>query len=571
MSAGTIEGTFKNIKRFGDIVHIIFKYELQDYIQGLELPESVKKTASLIPKGEKKYRDLSYGKRVRLALEELGPTYIKFGQILSTRPELLSKEMASELGNLQDHVEPEDFEVMQKVLEQELEGTLGSLFKYVNKKPFGSASLGQVHKATLKDGTPVAIKIQRPDIEERIEEDLEILGYLAQHIEDHVEELKYHRPTKIFNEFRELLQKELDYEKESANIRTFQKMFEDDQGIYIMQVFPEYSTKKVLTMELVEGIRVRDLIREPENYSVDASLLVDRGVNAILKQALEEGFFHADPHPGNLIVLEDNVISFIDFGMVGRIDTDRRAIFIEILEALSKKDLKQMSLLLVRVAEDYDVDYDKVAFEKELAEIVDFHLNKPIKDVSLGDCLVQVTTLMTEHRMYLPSDFSMMIKVISMMETMGKKLDPEMLISDKTAAFVKKSKFKKYNPKKVGKELVEIYADYYELFKAMPDRIRESLSQFQDGELKLVVHHRPSDDFQDFVNRSVNRVVHALILAAMLVGSSIMVQSGTPPKIYNIPAIGLIGFLIAGFMSLRLLYAIIKDAKVSYEKENKKK
>jgi ubiquinone biosynthesis protein len=550
-----IERTYKHFKRFEEVVGVIFKYGLQDLIKGFELPAPVNMAVDKILKSPaKEYRDLSLAHRVRLALEELGPSYIKLGQILSLRVEYLPPEIIDELTKLQDNVPPFAFSEVKEIIESDLKGELDMLFPKMEEQPIGSASLGQVHKAFLPDGTKVVVKVQRPHIRDQIEVDLEIMMYLAQLVENNIVEMKYRQPTKMLEEFADSLEQELDYKMEEAHILRFKDIFRYDRSVHIMDCFPDLSTSRVLAMEYIDGIKAREVERlRTEGY--DCARIADRGVDAVLKQIFEEGFFHADPHPGNIFVLEDNVISFVDFGMVGRLKRRHRELMAEFLLTVSQRDEARAVKLLLKMT-DHPEELDLGKLERQIGTLVDRYVSKSLKDISFSRLFLQLSNILSEHHMIMPTDFSMMIKAIITLEGLGKSLDPQLNLTRKVSTYFHRLQLERLHPGQLAQDASGALMDLYQVLRDIPEQLNEALSKMAKGDTRLKVEHRADESFERFWNQVTNRLSFSLILASLLVSSSIMVQADIPPKWNDIPVIGLIGFVIAGFMSLRWLFSV---------------
>ncbi len=557
---GKIEKTYQHFKRFEEIIFIVFKYGLQDAIRGFDLPGPLKAVSERV--WDKKIRELHkqpFAKRLRLALIELGPTFVKFGQIMSMRVEFFPPDIIEELTQLQDAVPPFAFEEVEKTVTAELGSTLHKNFPQFEEPPIGSASLGQVHRARVPDGRRVVVKVQRPDIRDQIEIDLEIMMHLAEWAEDNIEEFKYRRPAQFLEEFAFAIEREIDYKQEEANIQRFQEMFRSDPGVHIMGCFPDLSTERVLTLEEIEGIKVRDTARlDQEGF--DRRMLADRGVDCVLTQIFDHGFFHADPHPGNIFAVKDNVVSFIDFGMVGRLNRRHRELMADFLYAVNQRDPGRAVKYLVKITNDAK-DADLPRLEKEIGELIDRYVSKPIKEVSFAELFARLSDVLADHHMIIPADFSMMLKSISTLEGVGRSLDPDLNLTRKLVPYLYRLRIARLRPTYVAGEITDTSIQFMELLRDVPEKLRDLLQQIMQGESQLRVEHRASDSFKVFWNQLINRLAVALILSALLIGSSIIVLSGLPPQWNDIPIVGLAGFVLAGIMSLSLLFSIWRSGK----------
>ncbi|MBZ0167322.1 MAG: AarF/ABC1/UbiB kinase family protein, partial [Candidatus Omnitrophica bacterium] len=398
------------------------------------------------------------------------------------------------------------------------------------------------------------------NIRAQIEIDLEIMMHLAEWAEGNIEELKYRRPTDFVEEFAYAIERELDYQQEEANIQRFEKMFRDDPRVHIMGCHPELSTTRVLTMERIEGVKVGNIAQlDQEGY--DRKVLADRGVDCVLTQIFDHGFFHADPHPGNIFALKDNVVSFVDFGMVGRLNRRHRELMADFLYAVNQRDAGRAVKFLGKITDSRN-EAEEPRLEKEVGELIDRYVSKPLKEVSFTELFARLSELLSDHRMIIPADFSMMLKSISTLEGVGRSLDPDINLSSKLAPYLYRLRIARFRPTLLAADASEMSLQFLELFREIPEKTRDFLEQVLKGESQLRVEHRASDSFEVFWNRLFNRLSVAVILSALLIGSSIIVLSGLPPKWHDIPVIGVVGFVLAGLMSLSLLFSIWRSGKI---------
>ncbi|MFA6011201.1 MAG: AarF/UbiB family protein, partial [Desulfobacteraceae bacterium] len=379
---GVLGRTYRHFNRYRQILAILFRYGFGDLVERLKIDQYIEIGLQMISRQRRdNVEKLTHAERLRLLFEELGPTFIKFAQILSTRPDIIPADVIREFEKLQDEVPPFSYEEAKHILESELGDSIGSLFESFEITPLASASIGQVHKAVLKDGDVVAVKIQRPRVRKAIEVDLEILFHLATLTERHIEEAALHRPVQVVEEFARTLGRELDYSIEAANMERVAVQFLKDRTIYVPKVYSDFSAIKVLTMEYVEGIKVSE--REKLLAAgLDLKAITRRGADFIMRQVFEFGFFHADPHPGNIFVLPDNVVCPIDFGMTGCVDNKRRDLFVDILESVARKDSQRSARLLLELGE-YDDEPDLRLFENEIDDFMGKHLFKSLKDLDI--------------------------------------------------------------------------------------------------------------------------------------------------------------------------------------------
>ena len=409
--------TWNQIKRSKQIVSVLVKYGLDYFIDQAKISFWLK-----IRKKSKRFQELTPPKRLRLALEELGPTFVKFGQILSTRPDFLPPDFIRELEKLQDEVPPFSSFQAKKIIEKELNKPLEELFKKFETKPIAAASLSQVHKAILPNNEIVAVKVQRPDIKEIIELDLKILENLAGFLENRLYNGWVYQPKLIVTELKKAIEREIDFINEAYNFERFRINFKDIEYIRVPKIYWEMSTSKVLTMEFIKGTKVDEITQEKYKNVFDAKKVAKRGAQAILRQILEDGFFHADPHPANILIQPPATIVMLDVGMVGYLDKETTFKIAEFIQAIIDKNLEQ----IISCLQDLGVvikEVDENLFRHDLKELLDRYFGVPLKRLEIRKISEDMLKVMVEHHLSLPSSFVLMLKALSMEESIGKKLD----------------------------------------------------------------------------------------------------------------------------------------------------
>jgi len=558
---GIVGRTYRHIQRYRQILTVLFKYGFGDLVDVLKIEQYIEIGLQMISrKRREKIERLSRAERVRMALEELGPTFIKMGQILSTRPDLLPVEFIRELGKLQDNVPPFGFDQAKKIIETELGAPLQDIFMNFDETPVASASLGQVHEALLAEDEEVVVKVQRPGIRKTIEVDMEIMLHLATLMERHLEGWNVHRPTKVVEEFARTLEKEMDYTAEASHMQTFSKHFKGEHTVYVPKVYRGVTTDRVLTMEKIVGIKVSriDLL---EKRGFDKEEIAARGADLIMKQIFVHGFFHADPHPGNIFILPDNVICYLDFGMMGRIGRQTREDFADLIMGIVHQDESSAVNALLKLT-IWDDEPERGLLERDVAEFMDQHFNRPLKELELGKLLHQLLDIATKHRMRLEPDLFLMIKALGTVEALGKILDPDFDITSKAAPFIRHIQLDRLHPGRIAGDMIDSGADFVSLLKEIPGEIRKILKQTRQGRVKIEFEHRGLEPMLSTHDRISNRIAFAIVLASLVIGSSLIVLSGIPPKWHDIPVIGLAGFVIAGVMALWLLVSILRRGRM---------
>ena len=558
---GVIGRTYRNLNRYSQILGVLIKYGFGDLIETLKIDQYIELTLSMIHKKRKdRVEKSSRAERIRLAFEELGPTYIKLGQILSTRPDLVQIDLLNELTKLQDEVPAFGFQEAKKILENELRESLENIFDSFEETPLASASIGQVYKAKLLDGEVVAVKVQRPGIRKLIEVDLEIMLHLATLAERHIEELAFHQPVKIVEEFAKTLERELDYTIEATSMERVAHQFLDNSTVYIPKVFRETTTERVLTTEYVEGIKVShiDLL---DTQGFDRKLITARGSFVCLSQIFDHGFFHADPHPGNIFVLPGNVICLLDFGMVGSIDRGTREDFVELIDSVVGRDEVRASKYLLKLT-SWDEKPDARLFEKDVAEFMGQHLYKALKDIELGKLLQRLLELAALHRLRIYPDIFLMMKALSAVEAVASRLDPDFDMVAEARPFIKRIKLERFSPKRIESDILGLVSQLYDFFQDFPRDLLEITRLIRQKQLMLGHEIKGFDRMLSTHDQISNRISFSIIIAALIVGSALIVISKTPPLFYGISLIGIIGFFAAAVMGIWLLVAILRKGRL---------
>ncbi|MFA5321841.1 MAG: AarF/ABC1/UbiB kinase family protein [Smithella sp.] len=558
---GVLGRTYRNFSRYRQILSILFRYGFDDLVERLKIDQYIEIGLQMISRHKREnVEKLSRAERLRLLFEELGPTFVKFAQILSTRPDIIPSDVISELEKLQDEVPPFSYAEAKEIIEAELSDSIDNIFASFDETPLASASIAQVHKAVLNDGEVVAVKIQRPGIKKVIEVDLEIMLHLATLMEKNIEEISFQKPTRIVEEFARTLERELDFGTEAASMERVSAQFLNDRTIYIPKVYSDFSSIRVLTMDYVDGIKVSE-VEKLEAAELNLQTITSRGADFIMKQVFEFGFFHADPHPGNVFVLPDNVICPLDFGMTGSVDKNTRALFVDILESIAKKDAERCARLMLKLGE-YDEEPDIRLLEKEIDDFMSKHLFKSLKEIDLARMLQDLLEIASHNRIRIPPVIFLMMKAFAAMEGIARLLDPEFDMIAHAEPFVKRAKLARYSPGKIAEDLFTTFSDSLYVLQALPREVLQVTRLIRQNKMTINMEMRWPDTFLRDIDQASNRLSFSIIIAALIIGSAYLLAYSTPPLFYGVSLVGMLGFSAAAFLGIWLLIAILRKGRL---------
>ena len=558
---GVVGRTYRNLNRYRQILAVLFKYGFGDLIELLKIEQYIEVGLQLISKNRRnRIEKLSRAERVRMAFEELGPTYVKLGQVLSTRPDLVPVDFTNELSKLQDNVPPFAFSEAKETIETEFGSPLEELFDFFDELPFASASIGQVHKAGLKDGEMVAVKVQRPGIKKIIEVDLEIMLHLAMLVERNIKEIALYRPVKIIEEFARTLEKEIDYTIEATSMERFARHFLNDPTTYIPKVFRDMTTEHVLTMELVDGIKVSEIDRL-EGAGLNRKTITVRGADFYLKQVFDFGFFHADPHPGNIFILPDNVICLLDFGMTGSVDRQTRENFVDLIDSVAHRHETKTTQVILKLT-SWDDEPDIRQLERDVTDFMGRHLYKPLKNIEVGKLLNHLLELISRHRLMIAPDIFLMMKAMTTIEGVALVLDPDFDMIAQTGPFIRRIKLSRFHPERIAEDLIQLVSETLQFVEKFPKDMLEITRLIRQQRLSLKMEHQGLDAMLATHDRISNRISFSIIIAALIIGSALIVISEIPPLFYGISLIGIVLFSTAAIMGIWLLIAILRKGRL---------
>ncbi|WP_257385455.1 ABC1 kinase family protein [Tahibacter caeni] len=494
--------------------------------------------------------------RVRHALEEMGPCFVKLGQLLATRVDLFPPEWIAEFSRLQNAVPPVPFEILRQEMQEALGQAPEAAFLSIDAAPLAAASIAQVHRARLADGREVVIKVRRPGIRPLVEADMRLLQYAARRIEARFPELRRFHPVGMVRQFRNSLMQELDLAAECRNAERIAAGFSDDPRLIVPAVHWSCTSERMNVQDYVDGIALADLAGL-ERAGVDRAAIARTGAQLVLKMMLRDGFFHADPHSGNVFALADSRIALIDFGMVGRLSQARRGEVVQLLFGLVERDAERVCAVLLDWAGEADVDTAELATDVDA--FIDRYHSVPLAQLDLARMLLDVTVLLRQHRLALPADLALLIKVCLTLDGLGRRLDPAFDMATQARPFLRRAMIERYRPATLARRGMTALADFSELIVAVPQELRRLLRTLRGGKAGLRMQVEELRDFSRDVSHSANRLAGSLVIAALIVGSSITMTVKGGPTLLGLPFFGLLGFVGASLAGVWLLWSIFRS------------
>ena len=540
-----------NIKRINEIYNVLkendFGYLIEENTFFKKFPFLRNKNY----KQESEIPDETIPIRIRHVFEQLGPAYIKLGQMLSTRPDLVGIEIAEELQQLRDNTPVTPFDEMKPLIEEELDGPLDEIFSDIDETPIGSASIGQVYKATLKiEDVEVAVKVQKPNIREIIESDIKIMKFLAKRVDRYISSTRVYNLPAMVEEFERSIFKELNFIEEMMNLQRISANFRNVDYIKIPDAHIDYCTDKVITMELINGVEVTDLING-DYPEIDKKKIANYGLKSYFKQMMIDGFFHADPHPGNLIVTEDKKLCYIDMGMMGILNEDFKEELAELILLLLSGNTNNIINQLIYM-DIIGPAQNTPELRADIDSLMNLYYGAELRN--MDGVMEDLLNAMIKNNVVLPKEFVMIGRGIAIIEDTGKKLDPNFNAATELKKLSNKIITNKYKPKRLGKIGVNYLLQLEHLAKILPDTVRNTATKIEDGDLQVRLIHEQ-------ISQLANQLSVSLILSSMIIGSSLTIIGGAGPKIWDISAIGLLGFLFSAILGAFLVieYVIERD------------
>lgn len=539
----------RNLGRSQEIVSVFVRYGFGDVLQRLGISQYFTSASEPADSADSDQSPRTSAARFRLALEDLGGAFVKLGQILSTRPDILPRNWIEELSRLQDEVKAEDFSRLRPILEEDL-GPLEESFQHVDPEPMATASIAQVHRAVTRDGQDAVVKIRKPGIKKKLIQDCSILDAAAELLEKHVPESRNYRPVQMVQEFQKAVMEELDFSVEGRNLDRFRTDFESHPRIVFPKPFWDQTAESVLTMERIEGVKISALYGVSDS-SIDNAAIAETLAEAVLRQILEYGFFHSDPHPGNILVKEDGTVCFLDCGMVGRLDERTRENLVLLVAAGIRKELDVVTDLLIDM-NALPEDLDRNQFLKEASLFLERYYRRPLKRISLKSIVEETMALINKFRIQVPSDMVLVGKALITVEGVGRNLNPDFDAVSVATPFIRQLVLINYGPHYIGRSIMEASRDILRLVRTLPGDLRELSRNIRENQVRVVVEHQRLKESFQLVYQASRRISTSIIIASLVLGSAIVMGASSEPRLMGLPILAVLGLAVAGALGLGL-------------------
>ncbi len=547
----------RNLGRLREIATVLLNYGFGDVVEQLRLMPYLQWWRRVVLRRRADaHPRLTRAQRIRLALEELGPTFVKFGQLASTRPDLVPPAVVNELEHLQERVPPFPGAEAVRILEEELGAPAARLFASFEVEPLAAGSLAQVHRARHLGGTPLAVKIRRPGVVSELERDLSLMTELAQLIEKHIPEAGIFDPVGLVSQFSRSIHREVNFYREGRTIDEFRRLFRNDATLFVPQVYWELTSEAVVTMDFVDGLRVNDraaLIAAGLNPAEVAA----NGARIFIKMAFEFGLFHGDPHPGNIRVLPDGVIGLIDYGMVGRLDDEKREELIDLLTAVIRGDVARAVDQVLLVGKPYR-PIDRPLLRSDLRDFIDGYYGLPLEKIDVGQLLRDFVNILAVHGIRYPADLMLLIRAIVTLEGVGRELDPEFKLTEHLAPIIERLVTERYNPQRMAGKLFDEARLLGRLLHEFPVHLGRTLQKLSHDDLRIQLEHRHLEQLMTEVDRSSNRIVIGLVMSALIVASAMVIRTtGSASWWITIPT-----FALSSLLGIWLIYGVFRSGRL---------
>ncbi|MDP2200637.1 MAG: AarF/UbiB family protein [Methylicorpusculum sp.] len=547
----------RDLGRVHDIASVLIRYGFGSFVRVLGMGKALESAGKVLHwKHADEFNTLDTPQRIRRTLEDLGPTFIKLGQILATRVDLFPPQYIAEFEKLQDQAPPIPFDELLSQIEEDIGQSIDEIFSEVDRHPLAAASIAQVHKGVLKDGTPVILKIRRPGLRKTIEADLRLLQRIADIAESESSDIRRFHPREVLRQFNQSLRRELDLAGECRNAERIAANLVDDTNIIIPKVYWQWTGERINVQEYIQGIHGRNL-DGIEKAGLDRKLLADRGTQAVMKMIMEDGFFHADPHPGNVFYLPDNKLAFIDFGMVGRLTEERREQVVGLLYGMVNHEPTKVAEIL----EDWsdNIYTDEEVLTVDIEAFVDQYSSLSLKDLSLTAMLSDLMALLRDHNLILPADLTLLIKTYITLDGLGRYLNPDFNTLVFAAPYIQEIMLERYRPEAIAKRGWRNLLSVVDLLSSLPKDLRKLVRASRKGAFQVDITVRHLNRYVNTLDNAISRLTMGMVTASLIIGSSIIMTVKGGPELFGLPAFGFMGYTFATVGGIWLLLSIWKS------------
>lgn len=547
----------KNLNRGREVVTVFLNYGFGDLLQRLGLLKYLKWGRRMISlKQQEEVEQLTTARRIRLALQDLGPTFVKFGQVLSTRPDLIPDELIQELEHLQEDVPCFPTEEVLSTIESELKKPVDEVFATFDETPLAAGSLGQVHLATDYHGRKLAVKIRRPRVIQDVERDLSLMLEIAILLENHVPESQVFDPVGIVNQFARTVRKEMNYHREARTMEEFARLFADDARLHVPFVDDSRSTDSVLTMERIDGVRI-DEIKQLRTVGVSPKIIARNGAEIFIKQAFHFGIFHGDPHPGNLRVETNGAIALLDYGMVGFLEEDRREQIVDLLVAISRHDVESTLRVVLKIGEPSQ-PVEQPLLKSDLRDFIDAYYGVDLGKLNIGRLLNDFIAILSNHGLRCPGDFMLLIRAMITLEGIGRQLDPEFNLAEVLAPAIERLVKQRYDPKKIAEKTISDLKQLMRTAHDLPLHLGRTLKKASEDDLKVRFEHQGLDRLINEFDRSSNRIVVGLVVSSLVLATALIIRASSLESLWIAAPL----FIASGFLGLWLVWGILRSGRL---------
>lgn len=546
----------KNLRRLREILRVFVKYGFEDMVINTPLKALIpKRRLDAWIREDKPIENVTRWERIRMVAEELGPTFVKGAQVLSNRPDILPEDLIVEFKKLQSNVAAFPWEQAKAIIERELGRSIEEVFAEFRETPIGAASIGQVYRARLRTGEEVVVKVQRPEVAERITTDLELLKEIARRSAGYLQRNGVMDPMDVIKSFERTMSKELQYTVEARNIEQFRNYYKNNKEFYVPKTFREYSTDKILVIEFVAGCKITD-VAQLKAWGISPENIAERGFHLYLTQIFEHGYFHADPHPGNIFVQQSGRICLIDFGMVGTMLPRERRAFAEVFLAMAQRDPESMARALKKLATDEEIeDINSLIFD--LNELVEDYSSLDAQQSSMADMSVRFQRIVYDYRMKVPGAVFLIFRALAILEGIGKEIHPNLNIYESVRPFGIKILREQYSPTTLAKEGLMLASDFNGFLQQLPTELREILKKIRKGRLTVVMESPELHALVERLGYAGDRITSSIVATGLIIGASLLPlaeRSDVPLSIRGLPTLSWVGYALAGWIMLRLWF-----------------